>query len=113
MRRVTVAVACSSLLALAGAASALDAKVERGKEVYVEKKCKVCHSVGGVGNPKGPLDDVATKNDAATLKEWLTDPKGMAAKHKSTRKPPMKPVADKLSADDMDALIAYLSTLKK
>jgi cytochrome c2 len=113
MRRLTVALACGALLAIAGSALAQDAKaVERGKQVFAEQKCKLCHSIAGVGNPKGVLDDVGSKNDAATLKQWLTDPKGMAAKAAATRKPPMKSFGT-LPAADLDALVAYLSSLKK
>ena len=43
------------------------------------------------------------------MKEWITDPVGMAAKNKKDRKPPMKkkPISDA----EVDALVAYLSTL--
>ena len=42
-----------------GAAFAQDAAmVEKGKTVFTDQKCKMCHSIAGVGNPKGSLDDV-------------------------------------------------------
>jgi mono/diheme cytochrome c family protein len=94
----------------AASAIAQDAKA-RGEQLFAEQKCSVCHSVGGKGNPKGPLDDVGSKLSAADIRAWLTDSKGMTAKTKATRKPEMR--AYTLPAGDVDALVAYLSALKK
>src|SRR5437870_1699613 len=88
------------------------ASAARGKAVFAEQKCKICHSVGGVGNPKGPLDDVGSKLSAAEMKQWLQNPKEMAEKANLSRKPPMKSFAS-LPPADLDALVAYLQTLKK
>jgi mono/diheme cytochrome c family protein len=84
----------------------------QGQQVFEAQKCSLCHSVAGKGNAKGPLDGVASKYSAADLKLWLTSPTEMAKKHNATRKPPMKSFAS-LSAADLDALVAYLQTLKK
>jgi mono/diheme cytochrome c family protein len=99
-------------MALGTLALAQDAKAERGKKVFAEQKCKICHSIGGVGNAKGVLDGVGGKLSATDIKEWLTNPKDMATKAKADRKPPMKSFKD-LSADDLDALVVYLGSLKK
>jgi cytochrome c2 len=112
MKRICVAVSAVAFLAAAGVALAQDAKVEKGKEVFTASKCSLCHSIAGKGNPKGPLDDVGSKVSAAEMKQWLNDPKTMAAKEKKDRKPPMKSFAT-MPAADQDALIAYLQTLKK
>ena len=93
-----------------GSAAAQDAKVQKGMQVYAAQKCSQCHSIAGKGNATGKLDDVASKISPAEIREWLTDPVAMAAKHKKDRKPPMKKKA--LSNDEVDALVAYLSTLK-
>ena len=100
-----------AIAAFAGSALAQDAKVERGKAVYAEQKCKMCHSIAGEGNAKGPLDDVGSKVSAEDLKHWLVNPKEMTEKTKSARKPPMKSFAS-LPAADQDALVAYMLTLK-
>lgn len=114
MKRVLIlAVSAAALVVFAGSASAQDAKVAKGKAVYAaQTTCKMCHSIDGVGNPKGSLDSVGAKLTAAEIKEWLTDPTGMTTKSKAERKPAMK-LAKPLAADDVDALVAYLSTLKK
>ena len=85
--------------------------VERGLQVYGAQKCAMCHAVAGKGNAKGPLDGVGSKYSAAELKLWITTPAEMAKKHNTTRKPPMKSFAS-LSASDIDALVAYLQSLK-
>jgi mono/diheme cytochrome c family protein len=104
----------AAALALAAAAPALaqDGKaVERGKTLFTEQKCTLCHSVAGKGNAKGPLDSVGAKLTADQMRQWLTDPKTMTEKAKATRKPPMKSYAS-LPKADVDALAAYLQTLK-
>lgn len=97
-------------VALAALVSAQDAA--RGKAVYAEQKCKICHSIVGEGNAKGPLDGVGAKLKADEIKQWLLTPKEMTEKAKATRKPPMKAFTN-LPAADVDALVAYLQTLKK
>ena len=98
-------------VALAAVASAQDAKVAQGEKLFVDQKCTLCHSVGDKGNKKGPLDGVAAKLKADEIREWITDAKGMTAKMKTTRKPDMK--AYTLPKEDVEALAAYLMTLKK
>ena len=83
----------------------------KGAEVYAAQKGALCHSIGDKGNKKGPLDEVGAKLKADDIRAWLTDAKGMAAKTKATRKPEMKQFT--LPKEDVDALVAYLTTLKK
>ena len=110
--RVVLAVMAIAALPT-GLLAAQDAKlVEKGQQVYTAQKCSVCHSVADKGNKKGALDDVGSKLTAAEIHEWLVHPAEMTAKAKATRKPPMKSY-DKLPKEDLDALVAYLSSLKK
>jgi mono/diheme cytochrome c family protein len=98
-------------IGVATAAVAQDAKVAKGQQVLTDQKCSLCHSIAGKGNAKGSLDGVGTKLSADEIRSWITDAKGMTAKTKATRKPEMK--AYTLPKDDVDALVAYLSSLKK
>ena len=101
------------LAMMTATAAAQDAKlVERGQKLYAEQKCSMCHAIAGKGQAKGALDDVGTKYSAEELRQWLTNPKEMSAKVKSTRKPPMPSYA-KLAKEDVEALVAYMQTLKK
>ncbi len=93
------------LVALAGAAWAAN-----GAAIYAEK-CKVCHSAGGVGGPGakgtgGPLDTVGSTHNEVWLRGYLKDP-NFTASH--LKMPKVGPLSD----DDVDALVAYLLTLKK
>ena len=91
---------------------AQDAVAERGMKVYADSKCSICHSVGGKGNAKGLLDEIGTKLSADEIRLWVTDPQAMRDKTHAERKPIMKSYAT-LSKGDLDALVAYLQTLKK
>ena len=95
---------------LAVPATAQESKAA-GEKVYAEQKCSVCHSIAGKGNAKGALDEVGSKLTADEIRAWLTDTKAMTAKTKATRKPEMKVYT--LPKDDVDALVAYLSAMKK
>ena len=66
-----------------------EAQVKKGAEVYTAQKCQICHSIAGKGNKANPLDGVGKKLSADEIRQWITDPVGMAAKAKSTKKPPM------------------------
>ena len=96
---------------MAATAAAQDATVAHGEKVYVAQKCAVCHSIGGKGNQKGPLDGVASRLKAEELREWIVDAKGMTTKTKAPRKPVMR--AYTLPKEDVDALVAYMMTLEK
>jgi cytochrome c2 len=101
---VALSVGCSTL------AAAQDAKA-KGEKLFTDQKCTLCHSIADKGNKKGPLDDVGGKLSADEIRSWITDAKGMTAKAKATRKPEMK--AYTLPKEDVDALVAYMQSLKK
>ena len=92
------------------AAAAQDAHT-RGEQVYAAQKCSLCHSIAGKGNAKGSLDGVGSRLSVDDIREWMVDAKGMTAKTKATRKPLMRNYT--LPKDELDALVAYLSSLKK
>jgi mono/diheme cytochrome c family protein len=109
MRRVFVFSAVISFVTV-GAAAAQD-HAARGAAVYASQKCSVCHSIAGKGNAKGSLDGVGTKLSTEEIRAWIADAVSQTAKTKAPRKPAMKNYA--LPKEDLDALVAYLSTLKK
>ena len=100
------------LLGVTVPVAAQDARLDKGKQVYTAQKCQVCHSVAGVGNKKGALDDVGSKLKEDEIRQWITASPDMAAKAKADRKPPMKAYPN-LPKEDLDALVAYLASLKK
>lgn len=111
--RLVLAIAAVATFGLAATAHAQDkAAIDKGMKVYdtAAPKCSVCHAIAGKGNAKSPLDGVGTKLTADQIRSWITDPKGTAAKAKVTT---TMPPYSKLTKDDVDNLVAYLSSLKK
>ena len=103
------------IVAFAGpqAAFAQDkAQIDRGMKVYVDQKCATCHSIAGKGNAKGALDDVGSRLTADEIRAWLVNPAEMTKKTKAERKPPMRAYPN-LAKDDLDAVVAYMMSLKK
>jgi mono/diheme cytochrome c family protein len=100
-------------LATAQLAFAQDkAQIERGMKAYTEQKCSICHSIAGKGNAKGQLDDAGSKLMPEEIRAWLVNPAEMTKKAKADRKPPMRAYAN-LSKEDLDGLVAYVSSLRK
>lgn len=104
-----------SVTLFAGAARLAGAQdaVAKGKQVYDAQKCSMCHSIAGKGGKSSPLDGVGSKLSAAEIREWIVEPIVMAKKVGSTKKPVMTKKYDKLPAGDIDALVAYMQSLKK
>jgi mono/diheme cytochrome c family protein len=84
----------------------------RGHAVFLAQGCARCHSVAGAGSPRAPLDGVGARRTAAELRAWstgaevLTDslaPGILRAKQAYARLP----------AEDLDALVAFLASLKR
>jgi mono/diheme cytochrome c family protein len=98
--------------ALTGATTAAAQDVKHGEEVYAAQKCSMCHAIAGKGKAANPLDGVGAKLSADDIRQWITHPKEMTAKTKSTKKPPMPAKYATLPAADLDALVAYLASLK-
>jgi mono/diheme cytochrome c family protein len=86
--------------------------VAKGQAVYAAQKCSMCHSIEGKGQAKGPLDDIGGKLKADDIREWIVNPAKMTKEHNATRKPAMKAYAN-LPKEDLEALVAYMTSLKK
>jgi mono/diheme cytochrome c family protein len=85
---------------------------ERGMKVYADQKCSVCHSIAGKGNAKGMLDDIGARLTAEEIRMWIVSPAEMTKKTNAQRKPPMRAYPN-LPKEDLDGLVAYLTSLKK
>jgi len=89
-----------------GVAPAAGSEIEKGKKLYEERRCGMCHAIGGQGGKVGPdLSDVGTKRDGDWLKKFLKDPKGTVTGAK------MLPV--KATEEELSVLVEYLLSLKK
>jgi mono/diheme cytochrome c family protein len=98
------------ILLSGGAVAAQDAKqVAAGKKLYETYNCQKCHKIGDVGKLT-PLDGVASKLTADEIKTWLVSPDEMTAKLK--KKPKVKMKKQDYKPGEVDAMMAYLLTLK-
>jgi mono/diheme cytochrome c family protein len=88
------------------------AQVEHGQKVYAAQKCGICHAIAGKGNAKGALDDVGSRLSADEIRQWIVNAPEMTKKTNAARKPMMKAYTT-LSKEDVDALVAYMQSLKK
>src|SRR5574341_1550743 len=81
--------------------------VAKGKEIYTQNKCSMCHKIEGVGGKIGP--DLSDEGDKGRSEEWLIkyfkDPKSTMPEAK------MRPV--KGTDEELKALAAYMLSLKK
>jgi mono/diheme cytochrome c family protein len=93
-------------------AFAAQGKAAEGEKIYAREKCSMCHSINGKGNVKFPLDGVGSKLKPEEIREWIVNPKGQTAKLQTKPAMAMKSFAN-LPKEDVDALVAYLETLKK
>lgn len=113
-RRILPMAALAVAIAWVPAVAGQDAEaIKKGEGVYSAQKCQVCHLIAGKGNKQNPLDGVGTKLTADEIRQWIVNPTEMTAKAKSTKKPPMPAKYSSLPAADLDALVAYMQSLKK
>jgi cytochrome c oxidase subunit 2 len=93
-----------------------DALAQRGQQVFLDKTCVMCHTITGTeaGGKLGPdLTHLASRqaiaagmfpNNRGHLGGWIADPQAL--------KPGVNMPANALEPDDLQALLAYLETLK-
>jgi cytochrome c553 len=97
-----------AILALGFAATALAGDASAGKAVYESAKpaCKGCHT-----DVKNPLGRAGAENTPEELAAWIRTPKEMMARKGKTGTMPSYP-ASRISAADLENLVAYMATLK-
>jgi mono/diheme cytochrome c family protein len=98
--------------ATARVAAAQEDAVKQGQKVYTAQKCQVCHAIAGKGGKASALDGVGGKLSGDDIRNWILDPIDAAKKANSTKKPPMQAKYKSLPAGDIDALVAYMQSLK-
>ena len=98
------------------AAEPADAVARRGRDVFLGKSCVMCHTISGTtANARlGPdLTHLASRrtiaagmfpNNRGHLAGWIADPQSL--------KPGVNMPANNLPPDELQALLAYLETLK-
>jgi len=99
------------VLAATGAwAQADSALIAKGETTFADKRCVPCHAINGKGGTVGPLargpdlNTVGAQRDAQWLKAFMKDPKAV--------NPKAKMMAFKGTEEELEALMAYLGSLK-
>jgi cytochrome c2 len=80
------------------------ATIARGRAVYVEQRCRMCHSIEGEGNTRSSLDEVSSRLTEEEIRRWIVAPQDM--------NPAVAKRGYRLSDEDLNALVAYLSASK-
>jgi mono/diheme cytochrome c family protein len=112
MRHFVLGLAGMTLLSVAAVIAQDTKQVDAGRQLFTSKGCTKCHQVAGRGNKTNVLDGVASKVSAADMRRWLTNPAEMEAKLDHKPKIKMSSKKAPLTNSDIDALVAYLETLK-
>ena len=111
LRIACAILAALSLMAGLSATSAYQ-QSDAGRKVYEREKCATCHQIEKRGNSRYPLDGVATRLTSEQLRRWLTDPAEMEAALPRMPALRMSTMKYRLNRQELDALVAYLETLK-
>ncbi len=101
-----------------GATEISPAMIAQGKQVYEDYECYNCHQVGGKGSVKrrGPqLDNVGSLMSVEAIKAEILDPRaslseGFAEEFDKVTMP--DDFSQRMSEEQINAVVAYLSTLK-
>lgn len=117
MKRVLIAMMGAVLLSGTTLLGQDAKKVGDGKKLWDQKECAKCHTIAGKGERQSKysaLDDVGARMKEADIRMWMKDPKKMEADLDHTPKTKMssKIAQMKLTDADIDALTAYMLTLK-
>ncbi|HEY1172415.1 MAG TPA: PVC-type heme-binding CxxCH protein [Verrucomicrobiae bacterium] len=106
----------SELLPLEEESKVLAGDAKRGDEIFHKHAaaCILCHSLKGQGSTVGPaLDGIASKKDAAYIKQSLLEPSAVLAPgYEQLELSPMPPMGDIFNAQELADIQAYLQTLK-
>jgi cytochrome c1 len=82
------------------------ARTLKGKNIYNQYRCDVCHRIGGQGGIIGPdLSSVGAKRDAQWLSNLIKNPK-------SINPTTQMPAFPQLTEDEMQALVSFIAGLK-
>jgi mono/diheme cytochrome c family protein len=88
-------------------------QIEAGRRIYDSEGCAKCHMIAGRGNRLAPLDGVGSRLSADEIRRWLTHTAQM--EDALPKAPAIKMSIRKYDFNDADlnAVVAYLLSLKK
>ena len=87
------------------------AVIAAGRAVFEAQACMRCHAVADEGNQRNPLDGVGKRRTAEEIRQWILAPAEL--KDQLSAWPfQAKQAYRELPAEDIDALVIYLQSLK-
>ena len=85
--------------------------IEKGKAVYEAESCAICHSIAGQGHERHPLDGVGARLRADEIRLGIAPSDEMESKLPD-RVYKTKQRFHERSADELDALVQYMRSLR-
>ena len=82
-----------------------------GRAAFERLGCAGCHAIGGLGNPRHPLDGVGARRSRAALRDWIVAAEGVRPQL-SASVARMKQTYAALPGDELQALVDYLAGLQ-
>jgi mono/diheme cytochrome c family protein len=93
--------------------SPVDAVVaERGRGLFADLGCARCHSVAGEGNPRSPLDGIGARRTADDIRARIVAAPTVRNEIPASAGRAKQNLSEAMSSSDLDALAAFLSTLR-
>ena len=96
---------------VAAAPASADDPMAMGKQVYERERCSRCHSIAGEGSPRSPLDGVGSRRSESEINDWIIAPESLKDELAASIFRAKQPYGQ-LPQADLDALTAYLASLK-
>ncbi|MBI1321251.1 MAG: c-type cytochrome [Candidatus Hydrogenedens sp.] len=87
------------------------ALVSEGSAVYEAQGCALCHAIGGEGDPQHPLDGIGARLSPERIRGFIAPAEAMRASLPAEVFEFKQQFRD-LPPEDLDALSAYLSSLR-
>lgn len=86
-------------------------QIEAGRQVYRQHNCARCHSIAGEGNPRNPLDTIGDRRSAEEIRDYIIGASHLK-KILAERNLQQKQRYRSLPADELDALVIYMRSLR-
>jgi cytochrome c5 len=103
--------AASTLVVAVSVDGAAAALLARGREVVVANDCLMCHSIAGEGSPRSLLDGVGSRLSETEILQFATADEAVQEDLAPRAIKAKRPYAE-LPQEDLQAMVAYLASLK-
>lgn len=98
--------------ALPAVSSSLPPPAAAQRTAYDRHGCAGCHSIGGQGNPRNPLDGVGQRLEPAAIRDWIIAAEGVRSQL-SPAVARIKQTYAALPEAELQAMVDYLAGLRE